>query len=422
MKIKIGVVGLGYVGLPLAVAASTAFKTIGFDINERRVAELSKGQDYTGEINSDDLSMAQNLSFTSSSSDLKNINFYIIAVPTPVDKLNKPDLTPLIRASELLGAVISKGDYVVFESTVYPGATEEDCIPVIEKYSGLTAGRDFFFGYSPERINPGDKVHRLTDIKKIVSGCSSKSLSVIADVYRKFIKAGVHEASSIKVAEAAKVVENIQRDTNIALMNELSQIFNVLKIDTKEVIEAASTKWNFMRYTPGLVGGHCISVDPYYLTHKAVNHGYIPDIIMTSRKINEAMSSYLGEKIISLMVKKKINFSSARVLIAGFSFKEDCPDIRNTKIADLVKHLKDEFDISIDIYDPLVDSDEVFNSYGLRLTEELPLNTYDCLVLAVPHAKLLEKNCSILKGACKDKCIIIDVKSALKITDSDFRL
>lgn len=380
---KIGVIGLGYVGLPLAVEFGKKFPTVGYDINENRVKELLLGEDSTLEVTKSELMQSERLQCTSNISDLKNCNVYIVTVPTPINKNNLPDLSPLIRASEMLGEVIDKGDVVIYESTVYPGATEDDCVPVLEVKSGLKYNEDFFVGYSPERINPGDKERSVSSILKITSGSNGEVADFVDDLYQEIIVAGTHKASSIKVAEAAKVIENVQRDVNIALINELHQIFNKLGINTQEVIEAAATKWNFMKLLPGLVGGHCISVDPYYLLHKSQVGGYIPDLMRTAREINDSMSDFVVNDFLVSLVKNKIEITKARVLILGFAFKENCPDIRNTKVLDVYNKLV-ELGIDVEIYDPLVDSEEVKTEYGIKVNNIID-STYDIGFLAVKH-------------------------------------
>lgn len=382
---NICIVGLGYVGLPLAVEFGKRYKTVGFDVNEKRVLELKNGEDSTLECTSEELRTAENLSYTSQLSDIKNSNIYIVTVPTPIDSHKQPDLTPLSKASEMLGEVVTKDDIVIYESTVYPGATEEHCIPIIEAVSGLTFNKDFYAGYSPERINPGDKVNRLVNIKKVTSGSTPSIADYVDRLYSSIIEAGTFKASSIKVAEASKIIENTQRDVNIALMNEFSMIFDKLNINTLEVIEAASTKWNFVKLKPGLVGGHCIGVDPYYLVHKSEEVGHIPDIMKASRQINDSMPVYVANKIVKSMILKDIKVSNSKMLVLGVTFKPDCPDIRNTKVIDLVKELQ-SFGIDIDIYDPHACKKEVFEEYGVELIEYTELHDeYSQVVVAVEH-------------------------------------
>ena len=388
-NVRIAVIGLGYVGLPLAVYMARHFPVIGFDIDRVRVEELQRTHDRTLEVTDDEFAAARDIAFTARPADLKAANFFIVTVPTPIDAANRPDLTALERASATVGQAISHGDVVVFESTVYPGATEEVCVPIIERESGLLYNRDFFAGYSPERINPGDKEHRLPHILKVVSGSTPEAADLIEGVYARVITAGTHRASSIRVAEAAKVIENIQRDVNIALVNELAQLFKRLGLDTKEVLEAAGTKWNFHAYRPGLVGGHCIGVDPYYLTHKAQSIGFHPEMILAGRRINDGMPQWVGRDIISVMLKKRIAVGQARILVMGFTFKENVPDIRNTKVADLVRELA-EFAGEVVLYDPHADRDEVRHEYGLTLVNDLPSGPFDGLVMAVGHKAIRE--------------------------------
>ena len=390
-NVSIGVIGLGYVGLPLAVEFAKKYPVLGFDISKQRVTELSEGHDSTLEISDEELIKASNLLLSNKKQDISECNIYIITVPTPIDENNTPDLMPLIKASELIGEYVSKGDIVIYESTVYPGATEEVCIPVIEKVSGLKFNHDFFAGYSPERINPGDKVNTLTKIMKITSGSTNEVGVFIDRLYGSIIKAGTHLASSIKVAEAAKVVENVQRDVNIALVNELNQIFTIMDINTKEVIEAASTKWNFMKLFPGLVGGHCIGVDPYYLLHKSTSIGYVPDLIRTSRIINDGMPEYIKNQFVNSLIKNKINPIDAKVLIMGFTFKENCPDLRNTKVYDLyIKLSNSGFDVQI--YDPWIKQNDVKKQYGIKIINELnELRINDVGILAVGHSIIIEQ-------------------------------
>ncbi|MEF9956859.1 MAG: Vi polysaccharide biosynthesis UDP-N-acetylglucosamine C-6 dehydrogenase TviB, partial [Acinetobacter sp.] len=363
-ELKVAVIGLGYVGLPLAVEFGKKISTIGFDIYQKRIDELKAGQDHTLEVSPQELQQANHLTFTSSLDELKGCNFFIVTVPTPIDDYKQPDLTPLVKASTSIGQILKHNDIVVYESTVYPGATEEVCIPVLEKVSGLEFNKDFFAGYSPERINPGDKLHRVTNILKITSGSTPEVSEFIDEVYNLVIEAGTHKASSIKVAEAAKVIENTQRDVNIALINELALIFNRMGIDTEDVLKAAGTKWNFLPFRPGLVGGHCIGVDPYYLTHKAQSIGYHPEIILAGRRLNDSMGAYVVTQLIKQMIKKKIQVEDAKVLLLGLSFKENCPDIRNTKIIDIVKELE-EYHVAVDVYDPWVDSAEAQHEYNI---------------------------------------------------------
>jgi UDP-N-acetyl-D-galactosamine dehydrogenase len=384
--IKIAVIGLGYVGLPLARLFSTKYKTIGFDVNKSRVEALMNGHDATLEVEDDLLKNAIANGFLCSTNidDIKDCNFYVVTVPTPVDANNNPDLTPLYKASETVGKVISNGDIVVYESTVYPGVTEDECLPVVERVSGLIFNVDFFAGYSPERINPGDKLHTVEKIKKVTSGSTPEIGVLVNDVYSSVITAGTHLAPSMKVAEAAKVIENSQRDINIAFVNELSKIFNRMGIDTHEVLEAAGTKWNFLPFKPGLVGGHCIGVDPYYLAQCAQRYGYNPEIILAGRRMNDGIGEYVANQVIKLMLKKGIQVVNSEVLVLGFTFKENCPDVRNTKVVDIVKALK-EYNINITIYDPWAKAQDVMHEYGLKVINEMPVNKYDATILAVAH-------------------------------------
>ena len=380
-KIKIAIIGLGYVGLPLAVEFGKHYKTVGFDVNSKRVKELNSGIDKTLEVESKDLKSAKLLKCTSKINDIKDCNFYIIAVPTPIDKFKNPDLTPLIGASKTVAKVLSKNDVVIYESTVYPGATEEECVPVLEEESGLTFNKDFYCGFSPERINPGDKVHTLTTIVKVTSGSTPKTATTVDKLYKKIIKAGTHKASSIKVAEAAKVIENSQRDINIAFVNELALIFDRLGIDTIEVLEAAGSKWNFLPFRPGLVGGHCIGVDPYYLTHKAQEIGYHPEVILAGRRINDNMGMFVANKVIKLMIKKGHAIKDSKILILGMTFKENCPDIRNSRVIDIIEELR-EFGAKIEVYDSWADKGEVKDEYGIKLIPKLD-KKYNAIINAV---------------------------------------
>lgn len=420
-QLKIAIIGLGYVGLPLAVEFGKHKPTIGFDINPQRIRELQSGYDHTLEVTSDELKQVEHLSYTVDINDLKNSNFFIVTVPTPIDDFKQPDLTPLIKASQSIAKVLKKGDIVVYESMVYPGATEEVCIPELEKHSGLNFNKDFFVGYSPERINPGDKQRRVTNILKITSGSTPEVTDYVDQVYNLIIEAGTHKAPSIKVAEAAKVIENTQRDVNIALINELALIFNKMGIDTEDVLKAAGTKWNFLNFRPGLVGGHCIGVDPYYLTHKAESIGLHPEIILAARRLNDRMGEYVATQLIKEMVKKRIQVVGARILILGLSFKENCPDIRNTKIVDMVKALK-EYDLDLDIYDPWVDSAEVEGEYGLAPVTELKQGHYDAIVIAVAHDQFKVMSSQELIALGKEKHVLYDLKYILDKTESDLRL
>uniref|UniRef100_UPI002B051F23 Vi polysaccharide biosynthesis UDP-N-acetylglucosamine C-6 dehydrogenase TviB n=2 Tax=Aeromonadaceae TaxID=84642 RepID=UPI002B051F23 len=419
-NLKIGIIGLGYVGLPLAVEFGKKFDTLGFDIKTDRVNELRSGQDSTLECSTEELLEAARLSYTDSLDGIKQCNFYIVTVPTPITEENTPDLTPLEKASEALGKVIKQGDIVVFESTVYPGATEEVCLPIIEKLSGLKFNHDFYAGYSPERINPGDKVNRLTTIVKITSGSTPAVADFIDEVYRQIVTAGTHKASSIRVAEAAKVIENTQRDLNIAIINEFAKIFNRLDIDTEEVLKAAGTKWNFLPFKPGLVGGHCISVDPYYLTHKAQEVGYRPEVILAGRRINDGMGEYVATQLVKKMARNKINIDEAKVLVMGFTFKGDCPDVRNTKIIDIIKELK-EFNMSVDVYDSWAAKNEVQDEYGIELIDQLEPAKYDAIILAVDHTETKEMGASAIRALGKPDHVLYDVKYVLPLGESDIR-
>jgi len=420
-KIKIGVLGLGYVGLPLAVEFGKLMPTMGFDINKARIEELRKGQDSSLEVSPEELKTATQLTYSESMTAMKDCNFYIVTVPTPIDEYKKPDLTPLISASKMLGELISKGDIAVFESTVYPGATEEDCIPIIEQISGLTFNQDFYIGYSPERINPGDKEHRVINIKKVTSGSTPEVADYVDQVYRKVIIAGTFKASSIKVAEAAKVIENTQRDVNIALINELALIFNRMGIDTEEVLEAAGSKWNFLPFRPGLVGGHCIGVDPYYLTHKAQSIGYHPEIILAGRRINDGMGKYVVSEIVKLMIQKKIDVSQSKALVLGLTFKENCPDLRNTRVVDIIAELN-SYQISVDVYDPWVNGQEAQHEYGLTPITELIDNHYDTVILAVSHKQFIEMGLQKIKALGKNKSVLYDIKYLFRKEETDGRL
>ncbi|HGH3635875.1 Vi polysaccharide biosynthesis UDP-N-acetylglucosamine C-6 dehydrogenase TviB [Acinetobacter baumannii] len=420
-QLKIAIIGLGYVGLPLAVEFGKHKPTIGFDINTDRIQELKSGHDHTLEVTSDELKHVHQLSYTADIEDLKTANFFIVTVPTPIDDFKQPDLTPLVKASQSIAKVLKKGDIVVYESTVYPGATEEVCIPELEKHSGLNFNKDFFVGYSPERINPGDKQRRVTNILKITSGSTPDVADYIDQVYNLIIEVGTHKAPTIKVAEAAKVIENTQRDVNIALINELALIFNKMGIDTEDVLKAAGTKWNFLNFRPGLVGGHCIGVDPYYLTHKAESIGLHPEIILAARRLNDRMGEYVATQLIKEMVKQRIQVVGARILILGLSFKENCPDIRNTKIVDMVKALK-EYDLDLDIYDPWVDSAEVEGEYGLAPVMELKQDHYDAIVIAVAHDQFKAMSSQELIALGKEKHVLYDLKYVLDKEQSDIRL
>ncbi len=409
-KVKLCIVGLGYVGLPLAVEFGKKYRTIGFDLNVKRVEELSRGTDLTLEVSDEELREVAQLEFTTDINAITDCNVYIVAVPTPIDAAKRPDFRPLEGASRTVAKALNKGDVVVFESTVYPGATEEVCVPLLEKGSGLKYNQDFFCGYSPERINPGDKLHRLPSIVKITSGSTPETALFVDSLYKSIITAGTFLASSIKVAEAAKVIENTQRDVNIALINELALIFDRLDISTREVLAAAGTKWNFLPFSPGLVGGHCIGVDPYYLTHKAQEVGYHPNMILAGRRLNDEMGHYIASTVIKKMVKKGIDTANSRILVMGLTFKENCPDLRNTRVTDIIAEFS-EYGIAVDVYDPWVSPDDAFREYQIRLVEHLKENTYSGIVIAVAHNQFAEMSISQLRGLCKDKSVIYDVKS-----------
>ncbi len=425
IPIRIAVIGLGYVGLPLAVEFAKKYPVIGFDIKQDRVDELRAGHDATLEITSDHLKSVlgsgtmQGLAITSNQSDLASANYYIVTVPTPTDKNNRPVLTPLIKASETIGRVLKQGDIVIYESTVYPGATEEDCVPVLERVSGLTFNRDFFAGYSPERINPGDKEHTVTKIKKVTSGSTPEAAQKVDELYRSIITAGTHCASSIKVAEAAKVIENSQRDINIAFVNELAMIFNRMGIDTHEVLAAAGTKWNFLPFKPGLVGGHCIGVDPYYLAQKAQEYGYHPEIILAGRRLNDNMGRYVASEVVKLMIAGDHKIKGAKVLILGITFKENCPDIRNTKVVDIVHELK-QYGTKVDIYDPWANPAEVMHEYQLESLSRLNGDSYEAVILAVAHDQFKTLDISAL-ASC-ESCVVYDIKGVLSPDEVDGRL
>ena len=419
---RIAVIGLGYVGLPLAVEFGKRRAVLGFDIKAARIAELQSGQDHTLEVSPAELQAASQLQFTSDPFGLTSCQVFIVTVPTPVDEANRPDMTPLIKASETVGKVLKVGDVVIYESTVYPGATEEVCVPVLEKFSGLTFNVDFFCGYSPERVNPGDKQHRLPSIKKVTSGSTPEVAEAVDQLYRQIITAGTHKASSIKVAEAAKVIENTQRDVNIALMNELSLIFRKLGIDTLEVLQAAGTKWNFLPFRPGLVGGHCIGVDPYYLTHKAQEVGYHPEVILAGRRINDSMASYVADETVKLMLRKNLPVLGGRILVLGLTFKENCPDLRNTKVVDLVKALR-AYNTRVDVYDPWIDVDEAAHEYGLTCLSALPEpGQYAAVILAVGHHQFVTLGEAGIKALGQPGAVLFDVKSILPLGAADGRL
>jgi UDP-N-acetyl-D-galactosamine dehydrogenase len=405
--LKIGIIGLGYVGLPLAVEFGKKYQTLGFDINQNRVAQLVAGHDATLEVSDVELRESTNLNYSHNVADLELCNVYIVTVPTPIDEHKQPDLTPLVKASDMLGKVVKKGDIIIYESTVYPGATEEVCLPVVEQVSGLTFNQDFFAGYSPERINPGDKERRVTNILKVTSGSTPEIADLIDQLYKSIITAGTHKASSIKVAEASKVIENVQRDVNIALVNELHQIFQRLGINTKEVIEAAGTKWNFMKLQPGLVGGHCIGVDPYYLLHKSQVSGYIPDLMRKAREINDSMPNFIAQDFLKTLIVNKVNVANIRIALLGFTFKENCPDIRNTKVYDLYLELK-SLGLDVKVIDPWANPQEVKAEYGIKLENEFNKSEFDTVILAVGHTESIK-----ICNAIKDDLIIYDFKSLL---------
>ena len=419
--VKIAVIGLGYVGLPLAVALAKRFPVLGFDINSNRVKELEDGIDSTLEISNSDLIASETLSFSYTEDNLKSCNVFVVTVPTPIDKFKQPDLTPLLKASEMLGRVIKKGDVIIYESTVYPGATEDDCIPLVENISGLTLNKDFFAGYSPERINPGDKSHRVENILKVTSGSDQATANFVDDLYASVIKAGTFKASSIKVAEAAKVIENTQRDVNIALINELAMIFNKLEIDTLEVLEAAGTKWNFFPFRPGLVGGHCIGVDPYYLMHKSKIVGYSPEMILAGRRINDGMGSYVVSQLVKKMINEKIKVNRSRVLLMGLTFKENCPDIRNSKVIEIFHELK-EYEIHVDIVDPLCDIEKAANEQGLVVSKKAEKGSYDAILMTVAHDEFKKMGAKAIRELGKQKHILYDLKYVLPSDDVDIRL
>ena len=422
LESPLAVVGLGYVGLPLAVEFGKQRPVLGFDINAARVAELQGGHDHTLECSPDQLRAASQLRFSHDPAALKACQVFIVTVPTPVDAANRPDLTPLIKASQTVGAALKPGDVVIYESTVYPGATEEVCVPELERASGLTFNRDFFCGYSPERINPGDKEHRLPTIKKVTSGSTPEVAEAVDQLYKQIITAGTHLASSIKVAEAAKVIENTQRDINIALMNELSLIFHKLGIDTLEVLQAAGTKWNFLPFRPGLVGGHCIGVDPYYLTHKAVEVGYHPEVILAGRRVNDNMAAHVADETIKTMLRKGLPVLGSKVLVLGLTFKENCPDVRNTKVVDIVRTLQG-YNTQVDVYDPWIDRAEARNEYGLQCLAEPPAaGQYAAVVLAVGHHQFVELGEAGIRALGQPGAVLFDVKSILPLGAADCRL
>jgi UDP-N-acetyl-D-galactosamine dehydrogenase len=420
-KCRIGIIGLGYVGLPLAVEFGKHFDTMGFDVKASRVAELRAGRDSTLEVSSEELAQASHLSFTTELKDLQDCRAYIVTVPTPIDEYKRPDLSPLIGASTSVGKVLKKGDVVIYESTVYPGCTEEVCVPILERESGLKFNREFYVGYSPERINPGDKSHRLTTITKVTSGSTPEAAEFVDSLYRSIVTAGTHRASSIKVAEAAKVIENTQRDVNIALINELALIFARLGIDTEEVLRAAGSKWNFLPFRPGLVGGHCIGVDPYYLTHKAQEIGYHPEMILAGRRLNDNMPIYVAGEIIKLMTRKRIHVNGSRILVLGVTFKENCPDIRNSKVIDVVRELE-KYGARVDVHDPWADAEDCQHEYGLRLTRTLDKQTYDAAIVAVAHREFKKLGATAIRKLCRKNHVLYDIKHVFDATDADGRL
>jgi UDP-N-acetyl-D-galactosamine dehydrogenase len=420
-NIKIGMIGLGYVGLPLAVEFGRKYQTVGFDINQHRIQELRAGRDHTLEVSEEELAEAKFLTYSADLPDIADCLVYIVTVPTPINEHKQPDLTPLQKASDLLGKVIKAGDIVIYESTVYPGATEEVCVPILEKVSGLTFNRDFYVGYSPERINPGDKQHRVTNILKVTSGSTPEIAEKVDALYKSIITAGTHKASSIKVAEAAKVIENTQRDVNIALINELALIFNKLGIDTEEVLLAAGTKWNFLPFRPGLVGGHCIGVDPYYLTHKAQAIGYNPEVILSGRRINDGMGVYVVSQLVKLLLKKRVHVQEANVLIMGLTFKENCPDIRNTRVVDIIAELK-TYGVNVEVYDPWVNAEEAKHEYGITPVVKPVAGKYDAIILAVAHDEFRKMAISDVRALGTPQAIVYDLKYLFPTDQTDARL
>jgi UDP-N-acetyl-D-galactosamine dehydrogenase len=419
-EVRLAVIGLGYVGLPLAVEFGKRREVVGFDISTSRIAALKAGHDSTLEVTEQELRKATGLRYTTDLPDLVPCNVYIVTVPTPIDEHKRPDLSPLIKASETVGKVLKKGDIVIYESTVYPGATEEDCMPVLEAASGLKFNVDFFAGYSPERINPGDKLHRVSTIKKVTAGSTPEIAHLVDSLYSEIIVAGTHKAPSIRVAEAAKVIENTQRDLNIALINELAIIFNRMGIDTEAVLEAAGTKWNFLPFRPGLVGGHCIGVDPYYLTHKAMAIGYHPEIILAGRRLNDGMGAYVTSQLVKALIRRRIHVEGARILVMGLSFKENCPDLRNTRVVDIIRELID-YNARVDVYDPWVSADEALQEYGLTLVDEPQSQAYDAILLAVAHEQFRELGTSV-RHFGKKQHVLYDLKYVLRAHEADLRL
>ena len=419
--IKLAIIGLGYVGLPLAVEFAKKRSVVGFDINQARIDALKTGHDATLEVSDEELAEAAGLSYSANLQDLAACNTYIVTVPTPIDEHKQPDLTPLVKASETIGKVLKKGDIVIYESTVYPGATEEDCVPVLEKFSGLKFNQDFYAGYSPERINPGDKEHRVSTIKKVTSGSTPEVAELVDQLYRQIIVVGTHKAESIKVAEAAKVIENTQRDVNIALINELAIIFNKMGIDTEAVLQAAGSKWNFLPFRPGLVGGHCIGVDPYYLTHKAQSIGYHPEIILAGRRLNDGMGAYVVSQLVKAMLKRRITVEGARVLVLGLTFKENCPDLRNTRIVDIVKELGD-YNIQADVFDPWVDVAEAQHEYGLTPIDAPKQGAYDAIIVGVAHQQFKDMGAEAIRALGKPEHVVYDLKYVMPRNAADLRL
>ena len=420
-NIRIAVVGLGYVGLPLAVEFGRKYPVVGFDINQNRIDDLKKGNDSTLETTQEALAAAKKLTYTNNVENLDACNCYIITVPTPINTHKQPDLTPLIKASEIIGKALKQGDIVIYESTVYPGCTEEDCVPVLEKHSGLQYNQDFYCGYSPERINPGDKEHHVTTIKKVTSGSTTQVADLIDALYSEIITAGTHKAESIKVAEAAKVIENTQRDLNIALINELALIFNRMGIDTEAVLKAAGSKWNFLPFRPGLVGGHCIGVDPYYLTHKAQSIGYHPEIILAGRRLNDSMGTYVVAQLVKAMTKKRIQVEGAKVLVMGLTFKEDCPDLRNTRVVDIVAELKD-YNCEVDVYDPWINNEEAQQAYNIEPIAEPKAGSYDAIILAVAHHQIKQMGAIAIRALGQPNAVLYDLKYVLTAEETDLRL
>ena len=418
---KIGIIGLGYVGLPLAVEFGKQRPVVGFDTNGKRVAALQGGHDHTLEVDAHELAQACHLSYTTDPTALQDCNVFIVTVPTPIDEHKRPDLTPLIKASTTIGRVLKKGDIVIYESTVYPGATEEECVPVLALHSGLVFNVDFFAGYSPERINPGDKTHRVTSIQKVTSGSTPEVAELVDALYRQIITAGTHKAPSIKVAEAAKVIENTQRDVNIALINELALIFNKLGIDTEAVLQAAGTKWNFLPFRPGLVGGHCIGVDPYYLTHKAESIGYHPQIILAGRRLNDNMGAYVVTQLVKAMTQRRIHVQGSRVLVLGLTFKENCPDLRNTRVVDIVNELID-YNVQADVYDPWANDIDALHEYGISTVQQLDPGTYDAVIIAVAHDQFKTMGLAAIRALGKPEHVLYDLKYVLTASESDIRL